>query len=296
MEKMYEKIVGAVPVELLLKELQDVELICKTNMGDNHIYITNHHKSLNIMKEIGRLREIGFRSMGAGTGKEVDIDEYDIADVPFDQLIVWDPDHNEITGAYRFIVMSELIFDSPTSYLFDLQLNFQEEIKPYAIELGRSFVNFDSKKFRYALHNLWDGLSYLTKGYPNIKYFFGKMTLYPWLLEDKLDVLLSFLDEMFPSDKSVVPKNPIVFSKINDFVKDIGLDSNRKKLREKFKEGNKKSVPPLVNAYVKLSETMKFLGASVNARFGDVVEGCILLTIADIDPEVLREHTKQLLK
>ena len=295
MEKMYEKIVDAVPVELLLNELYDLELICKTNMGDNHIYITNHHKSPNLMKEIGRLREISFRSMGAGTGKESDIDEYDISDVPFNQLIVWDPDNNEITGAYRFIIMCDLVSESPTSHLFDLQPNFQEEIKPYAIELGRSFVNFDSKKARYALYNLWDGLGYLSKKYSNMKYFFGKMTLYPWLLEDKLDVLLSFLTEVFPSDGSVVSKNPVDFSKVGDFAKDFGRQKNMKILREKFREGQKKPIPPLVSAYVKLSETMRYLGACVNARFGDVVEGCILVTIADIDPEVLKEHTKQLI-
>lgn len=291
---MKEKIIEPTKRSLLLKEIRSLSIACITNRSKNEIYITDYFESPNIMKEIARLRELAFRVMGAGTGKKMDIDQYDTDTVPFKQLFVWDPENQEITAAYRFIEMNRLLKESPTSHLFYLQPNFEKEIKPFAIELGRSFVNFDSKKARYALHNVWDGLGYLMKEHADVKYFFGKMTLYPWILEDKLDILLSFLDKMFPSDGSVISKNPVSFSKIDDFVKDLGLDENRKKLREKFKEGNKKSIPSLVNSYIKISESMKYFGASVNARFGDVIEGCILLTIADINPDVFREHTKQL--
>jgi hypothetical protein len=295
MEKDYKNsVLEPVSVFSLLMEISNLNMVCKTNIGNNIVYITDYMVSPNLMQEIGRLREISFRSMCAGTGKEVDIDEYDISSTPFQQMFVWDPENNEIVGAYRFIVMNELIGDSPTSHLFHLQPNFHKSIKPYAIELGRSFVNFQAKKARYALHNLWDGLSFLTIKYPDIKYFFGKVTLYPWILDDKLDILLSFMSEMFPSDNSVFPKSPVNFSKVNDFIKTIGFEENKKLLVRRFKEGERKTIPPLVNAYMKLSETMKYLGASVNAKFGHVIEGCILVTIADINPEVIREHTKQL--
>ncbi|HRX63814.1 MAG TPA: GNAT family N-acyltransferase [Candidatus Absconditabacterales bacterium] len=293
--KRHEEVIEQVEKYVLRREINQLSMVCKTNMVGNYIYITDHKKSPNIMREIGRLRELSFRFMGAGTGKEMDIDQYDTNIVPFSQLFVWDPENNEITGAYRFIEMSRLIDDSPTSHLFNLQPDFKKEIRPYTIELGRSFVNFDAKKVRYALHNLWDGLGFLIKEYPGVRYFFGKMTFYPWILEDKLDVLLSFLTEMFPSDDFVSPKESVSFSKINDFVKSLGLDQNRKILHKKFKEGKRKNVPPLVNAYVKLSETMRYLGASVNSRFGNVIEGCILITISDINPAVIEEHTRQLI-
>ena len=235
MKKIYlTDVADRMSVELLLKEVCNLKPICNTNLASNKVYITNHHQSPNLMIEIARLREISFRSMSAGTGKNLDIDEYDTAKIPFQQLFVWDPENLEIVGAYRFIFMNQLIFEGPTSHLFDLQPNFNSEIKPCSIELGRSFVNFEAKKCRYALHNLWDGLGYLMKEYSNIKYFFGKMTLYPWILEEKLDVLLSFLTELFPSDGSVVSKNPVNFCKIDYFVKDIGLEKNRKLLRDKF--------------------------------------------------------------
>jgi hypothetical protein len=61
-----------------------------TNFGENSIYVcTAHDSPNNVMKEVGRLREIAFRKAGGGTGKEADIDSYDTADTPYKQLIVW---------------------------------------------------------------------------------------------------------------------------------------------------------------------------------------------------------------
>ncbi len=291
MEKQ-KKIIKPVSLSDLLGELSKLNPIGDPSSNNTLIYITDANSSPKIMEEIGRLREESFRTMGAGTGKSQDIDKYDLADIPFNQMFIWDPDNCEITGAYRYMHMNKLVGESPTSYLFDLHHDFEEKIKDLTIELGRSFVNFDAKKARYALHNLWDGLGYLMHSYPDIKYFFGKMTFYPWVLEEKMDLLLEFLEDHFPSDGSVSPKTPVVVKKKKFFDLRSGFSFNRKLLIRKFKEGNRKRLPPLVDAYMKLSSTMKFLGATVNARFGNVVEGAILITIADVDPKILETHMR----
>lgn len=288
--KTKEKIIDPISTDVLLSEISKLNCLGKTNFGCNLIYITDAHESLNIMKEIGRIRETAFRFMGGGSGKSVDIDQYDTMGNPFKQIFIWDPENNQITGVYRYILMKNLSAGSPTSHLFHLENDFETNIKPYAIELGRSCINIESKRRLHALHNLWDGIGYLMYKHPDIRYLFGKMTLYPWNLLEKFDLLLSFLEEIFPTDGSVKSKEPVKFNLIKFFDKGAGYNINYSNLRQKFKEGERKSIPPLVNSYMNLSETMKFFGASVNASFGNVVEGAILVTIADVNPKILDMH------
>ena len=104
-----ENIIEAVSSEDIIKELTEERFVRKTNFGNNEIYIVNAHNAPNTMREIGRLRELSFRSSGGGTGKSIDIDEFDTRDEAFfEQLIVWDPVEKEILGGYRFIDCKKL--------------------------------------------------------------------------------------------------------------------------------------------------------------------------------------------
>lgn len=284
------ELIPAVSAAELKEEISGLRIACKTNRADNEIYITNYYMSPKIMLEISRLRELSFRAGGAGTGKSADIDEYDTMDIPFQQMFVWDPENEEIVGAYRFISMANLVGESPTSALFDFDSRFLEYVGPHVMELGRSFVNFDAKKARYALHNLWDGLGALIKFYPEIKYFFGKVTLYPSLLNEEIDHIFEFLEEMFPTDLIVVSKNPIGFVRSYSFSKENGYLKNRNLLKKKLTN----PVPPLLKSYMEISDTMKYYGAALNEKFGNVVECAILISIDDIHQKVKDEHMRQL--
>ena len=99
-----ENIIPAVPREKLLAELTQERFVRKTNNAGNLLFIVDYHDSPYIMKGIGRLRELSFRAAGGGTGKAIDIDDYDSGDITYKQLIVWDPAENEILGGYRFHV------------------------------------------------------------------------------------------------------------------------------------------------------------------------------------------------
>jgi len=126
-------IIPKVDRRLLLDELTDEKFVRNTNFGRNKIFIINNSNSPHLMQEIGRLREISFRAAGGGTGKSVDIDAYDQGDNSFEQLIVWDPDNQEIIGGYRFIHGKNLEVDpqgkvkTPTSKLFHLSEKFINE-------------------------------------------------------------------------------------------------------------------------------------------------------------------------
>jgi hypothetical protein len=293
-----KEIIAKVPTHLIEAELTVDKLMRPTNKGGNLIYIVTAHDSPNIMNEIGRLREITFRQAGGGTGKELDVDEYDTAEVPYKQLIVWDPDSKEILGGYRYILCNQLGFDEngdpnlATARMFHFTEKFKTEYLPYTMELGRSFVQPDYQsskagaKALFALDNLWDGLGALTIDHSEMKYFFGKVTMYTHFNVIARNHILYFLRKHFYDHEELVyPKDPfrldIDFSEIEGKYNGANFTEDYKILTKYVREFGE-NIPPLVNAYMNLSPTMKTFGTSVNDHFGDVEETGIILTISDI--------------
>ena len=298
-------IIPPVSKKLLLGELTKDKMLRRTNYGANEIYVFTHRDCPNLMRELGRLREITFRAAGGGTGKEADIDEFDISyDTPYCQMIVWDPQHKQIIGGYRFI-LGEYAVENPneklaTGHIFNYSEKFVNDYLPYTIELGRSFIqpNYQFlKNFRrglFALDNLWDGVLALTSEYKHIKYWFGKFTMYKSYNVNARNLLLSFLQLYFPDkDNLVSPKQPIdyEFEKNHSVFSGTYFDDDYKRLKSALKGMNAK-IPPLVNAYMKLSDTMKSFGTSDNPEFGAVEETGILLNIADTHESQRVRHLK----
>jgi hypothetical protein len=250
------------------------------------------------MHEIGRLREITFRQAGGGTGKEIDIDDYDTCEIPYKQLIVWDPDAKEILGGYRYILCDNLYYDEnnepklATARMFNFTENFRKEYLPYTIELGRSFVQPDYQsskagaKALFALDNLWDGLGALTVDHPEMKYFFGKVTMYTHFNLIARNFILCFLQKHFSDHEELVyPKSPyrlnIDFTGIIEHFTGKDFREDYKILSKNVREYGE-NIPPLINAYMSLSPTMRSFGTAVNDHFGNVEETGIIVTIDDI--------------
>ena len=202
-----EEIISPISKEILKAELTEERRMRFTNKSNNEIYVVTAHDAPNVMKEIGRLREIAFRAAGGGTGKSMDIDEYDIMSKPYKQLVVWNPEAEEILGGYRYLLGDEVEFDEngkpvlATAHMFDFSEKFLKDYLPYTVELGRSFVTLEYQSSRagakglFALDNLWDGLGALTVIKPNMRYFFGKMTMYPSYHRQGRDMILYFLNK-----------------------------------------------------------------------------------------------------
>jgi hypothetical protein len=294
---MIQKTIPPVDRNLLESELSPAKFLRPTNNGNKEIYIFSHHDSPNLMQEIGRLREISFRDAGGGTGLELDLDEFDLSEDPYKQLIVWSPQDREIVGGYRFIEGSliPLIDGQPhcaTAELFHFSDRFLEEYLPHMIELGRSFVQpafqptFNIRKGMYSLDNLWDGLGALTIDFPEIKYFFGKITMYPRFNILARDMILYFLDKYFADrEKLVTPIHALDLvtdmQELEDIFTSNSYDEDYKTLMKNVRRLNE-NIPPLVNAYMNLSPTMKVYGTAINHSFGEVEETGILITIDDI--------------
>ena len=218
-----EEIIAPVPKELLRAELATVRRLRFTQKSNNEIYIFTATEAPNLMREIGRLREIAFRAAGGGTGKPLDIDEFDTMDVPYKQLIVWNPDCDDIVGGYRYLWGKEVKIEEngeprmATAHgMFDFSEKFIKDVLPYTVELGRAFVSLEYQSTRmgakslFALDNLWDGLGALTVVIPDVKYLFGKVTMYPSYLTRARDMILYFLKKHFPDkDTLVYPVTPV---------------------------------------------------------------------------------------
>lgn len=299
-------IIPPVDRELLKGELTRERFLRRTNNAENLIYVVNARNSPHLMQEIGRLRELSFRMAGGGTGKAVDIDQYDTAPVPYEQLIVWDPQAEEILGGYRFILCprAEKGPDNTpriaTRGLFQFSETFINDYLPYTIELGRSFVqpayqpSRDNRKSIYSLDNLWDGLGALIIDHPDVKYFFGKVTMYVSYNSKARDLILFFLNRFFPDpDQLVVPIEPLPYhtpvSELEEVFTGHTVEENLKILSQQVR-GLKENIPPLINSYMGLSPTMKTFGTALNHHFGGVEETGILVTINDIFPWKKERH------
>ena len=307
-----DKIIDPIDKKLIKSELTVGKRVRSTNKADNEIYIFTAHDSPNLMLEVGRLREIAFRHYGGGTGLEADIDKYDLMPNPYHQLIVWDPEKEEILGGYRFIIGRNVDLDEDgklmlaTAHLLNFSDDFVENYLPYTVELGRSFVTLEyqstlhSRKGIFALDNLWDGLGALSVIDSNVKYYFGKVTMYGTYNNDARNMILYFLNKHFPDpDRLAYPINPLETN--TDLAKMKNLFTGRS-FKEDYKILNKEvrslglNIPPLINAYMGLSPYMRFFGTAINDEFGDVEESGILIEIDQILEEKRQRHIESYIK
>lgn len=301
-------IIAPIDTNLILSELTKDKFVRTTNFGNNEIYIFSHSNSPNLMKEVGRLREIAFRTAGGGTGKSMDIDAYDLAESPYKQLIVWNPEEKKILGGYRFIVSSETPTDKygnpefATSKLFDYSDEFKQNYLPNLIELGRSFVvpaeqaTNSNRQGLFTLDNLWDGLGTLVVDYPKTKYFFGKVTMYPSFNKEARNMILYFLNKYFGNQAHLIRlKDPLNLEIDNKKLETVfnlhNYQDEYKVLSKKVRELGE-NIPPLINAYMGLSPTMKVFGTSVNPYFGGVEETGIMITLADVYKTKSERHVE----
>ena len=298
-----EPIIPPLCRSLILAELTEEKLLRKTNNGNNEIYVVTAQNSPNIMQELGRLRELSFRDAGGGTGAAVDIDDEDLAEEGYQQLFVWDPKAQEIVGGYRFIVSRTTHpKHMSTEHYFRFSDRFSYDCVPYTIELGRSFVQPHYQGIRqnpkglYSLDNLWDGLGALVVTNPDMKYFFGKVTMYGDYNREARDILLYFLKKYFPDHDNLI-----------EGIYPIELQFDTEKMEQMFCGGNypedykiltreirkcKENIPPLINSYMNISPSMRVFGTVTNPDFGGVEETGILITINDIYPVKSERHFK----
>lgn len=307
-----EQIIEPVDRSLIIKELTPDKFLGKTNRGGNEIYVCTAADAPDVMREIGRLREWAFRSAGGGTGRSADIDGFDTMEKPYRQLIVWNPEDKEIIGGYRFILGKDVVLRADgqphlaTAEMYRFEKKFITDYLPFTVELGRSFVHPDYQSSRagakslFALDNLWDGLGAVIAEYPELKYCFGKITVYPHYKPEARDLIFGFMRQKFPdSDKMITPIEPFRISVTTEqCARMFGSDDYKEDLKIlncKVRELGV-NIPPLVNAYLGLSPRMRIFGFAVFHEFGEVIECCIMIPLEQMYEEKKQRHVKNYLQ
>ena len=299
-----KQLIDPIERDLLRQELTSERFLRTTRKGGNEIYRVNAENAPAVLQEIGRLREVTFRAAGGGTGEALDLDAHDFGPYAYDQLIVWSVEDQEIIGGYRYKICADAMdenadFHLSTTHYFEFSELFKSNILPYTIELGRSWVqpnyqpNVNPKKGLFALDNIWDGLGALIRFYPQMKYFFGKVTMYPDYNRESRDFLLQFLHYFFPDNNQLLRAfHPLDFRSGANYLTQIeGLAfKDAFKVLNQFVRDRDTFIPPLMNIYMNLSPTMRTFDTAVNADFGAVEETAILVTIDDIYLEKKERH------
>ncbi len=303
---MEEEIIQPISKEKLKSELTPERRLRMTNKSHNEIYIFQAAEAPHLMQEVGRLREIAFRTSGGGTGKSVDIDEFDTMPNGCKQLIVWNPEAEEVIGGYRYLFGEDWQRKADgqpnlaMSHMYRFSEEFMSDYAPYTVELGRSFVSLEYQNVRknsksiFALDNLWDGLGALTVINPHCKYFLGKMTMYPSFVRRGRDMILYFLRKHFGDNEHLaVPIDAVQLETPEEELKSLFYESDFKldyRLLNRQVRELGFNIPPLVNAYMNLSPTMRFFGTAVNHEFGEVEESGILIAVDEIFEEKRVRH------
>lgn len=299
-------IIDPVETSLLISELEG-HLLRPSNKAGNLIYDITAHQCPNVMREIGRLREISYRAGGGGTGKELDIDDLDLMAKPYHQLIVWDPDHQQIIGGYRYLLGPDITRTEAgqpriaSAHIFRFSEQFMTEYMPDTIEFGRAFVQpmYQQRemgvKALFALDNIWDGIGAVMHNHPHIRWMIGKVTLYPDFDPLVRDLLYCYLQRYHADTEGLItPFHPLPISnEAQQWADQVfeGEDptTNLHALQLAVREHGL-VVPAMFAAYLNLTKHMRTFGTSVNDEFGDVLETGIMVDLRTIYPEKLERY------
>lgn len=305
-----KKIIAPIDPQLMKQELTEDLFFCEAAHGNAKVYLLDNLTAPNVMKEIGRLREMAFRQGGGGTGEPMDLDRFDLDPSlgGYKQILLWDPERDSIIGGYRFVCCRNCQMDSegqpimPSSHLFTFSQRFLKHEFRNTIELSRSFISpeYQStgdglRQSVFALDNLLDAISKLPHML-HIKYFFGKMTIYRSFPQECLDMLQYFLHKYFPprgKDSWLTAKQPIPFpaeGSMDDIFNGGDFANDYRILKDRLKQFDAR-IPPMINTYMNLSNTMQYFGGGFNDEFGDVIECGAIVKHQDI----LKERFKKVI-
>ncbi len=298
--KKPEKIIDQIPLEKILPEIEYL----KKNyfLFDSNEYSVVCGPSVEtpcVMNEIGRLREITFREVGEGTGRSIDIDEFDLY---FYQLIIWDNKNKKIAGAYRVgkgndIMKKYGIKGFYISTLFNIKKGFYPVLEE-ALELGRSFIIKEYQRKPLSLFLLWKGILYFLLKNEEYRYLIGPASISNDFSKFSQSLIIEFFKENFFNDelaKYIVPKKRFKIKQNPNFDNEVFISNTKKDVKklDKFIQDIEPdyNTPVLFKKYIMLNA--KLLGFNVDPKFNDCVDGLMILDIFDVPLNTLQALSKE---
>lgn len=276
-------------VETLRKE--DNRLLESKNY---EVFLTEARQIPNILREIGRLREITFREIGEGTNEAIDLDHFDSY---YHHMFLWDNTTNQIVGAYRMGLGSK-IFASYGINGFYLQDLFRFEPELYkmmseSIEMGRAFIIKEYQQKPMPLFLLWKGIVHTTLRFPEHKYLIGGVSISNQFTNFSKSLMIEFMKSHYYDPyvaQYIHPKKEFKV-KLKDADKDFVFDETEADLNKFDKiidevEPGSLRLPVLIKKYIK--QNAKVVAFNVDPLFNNAVDGLMYIRIADLPESTVR--------
>ncbi len=269
---------------------------CLLESGPLRVFCAEASRIPAILREIGRLREMTFREVGEGTGRELDLDRFD---PHYLHLFLWHQENRGIVGAYRLGLTDEILgrfglSGLYTSTLFRYKRGLLRQFGP-ALEVGRSFVVAEYQRSHSPLMLLWKGIGRFVVRNPRYRMLFGPVSISDEYASMTKQLLMAFLRRNnFRSDleRLVQPRHPPRLWPFRDCEEAVvsrvvrSLDEVDELVREIESDG--KQMPVLLRQYLKLNA--KLLGFNVDSDFGDVIDGLMLVDLTQLDRPILDRY------
>lgn len=292
-----KKIIEPTAPELIEQEIVELRksedlLLFKNN--NYECYFTCAAEIPNILREIGRLREVTFREAGEGTNQEIDLDRYDIH---YHHLFLWDEAAKQIVGAYRMALGHEVYekYGVNGFYLNEL-FHIEPELYPFlksCIEMGRAFIIPHYQQKPMPLFLLWRGIVHVTLRYPEEKYIIGGVSISNQFSDFSKSLMIEFMKSHYYDPyvaQFVRPKKEFKI-KLKDADKEFFFYAAEADLNKLDKiideiEPNLLRIPVLIKKYIK--QNARIIGFNVDPKFNDAVDGLMYIRISDLPESTVK--------
>lgn len=283
------EIVASVPAAALVEEIERLPReALLTRAGDLDVYLSPAPPIQNVLREIGRLRELTFRAVGEGTGSALDLDRFDWY---YLHLFVWNAKRQEIVGSYR-LQGSDVSQDLYTRTLFHYGERFLEKLGP-ALELGRSFVRQEYQKGFAPLLLLWKGIGKFVSRHPRYRVLFGPVSISNRYQAVSKELMISFMENQVTQKEwsdlvraRHAPRRQR--SGLHTHVSDYCMDIDELSEIVSDLDPSHGGVPVLLRQYLRLGG--RLLGFSVDSRFSDTVDGLIVVDLMRTEFKLLERY------
>jgi hypothetical protein len=272
-----------------IDQLQEFKVCEEKNY---EVYISPSDRIPNILKEIGRLRELTFREVGEGTNKSIDLDRYDIY---YHQLFIWDKEAEMVVGAYRIGKGDDIYYSYGKKgfyidELFKIDHKFEPVLKK-SMELGRSWIRKEYQQKPLPLFMLWRGITKFLMANPQIKYLIGPVSISNNYSKFSQSLIVDYIEKNHfdhEMGQYVKPRNRFK-ANIQKVESELLLES-----KESLKdfdhlisdiEETKMKIPVLLRQYIALNG--KIICFNIDPQFSDSLDGFLVVDVANIPPDML---------
>jgi putative hemolysin len=295
--KIQEPLAAPVASELLTKELETLpEDRRLAENSDFAVYLGTAREMPQLLREVGRLRELTFRGAGEGTGKSRDLDSFDEY---YSHILLWHKSRQELVGAYRAGNTAEILAERGvgglyTSTLFRYDEKIFQRLGP-ALELGRSFVKPEYQRQYAPLLLLWKGIARMVARRPAVPVLFGAVSISNEYSSASREMIFRFFEAHMQEDELaglIEPRRPFRpgllrrwdCSGMHRALRD--LDELSQPITDVEADG--KGLPILLRQYAKIGG--KLLGFNVDRKFSNVLDGLVVVDLRQTEPAVLERY------